>query len=656
MLRKLLVALSAIALVVGLAPAATAQNTSSKRISDFTFTATINTGQSQLRPGGYVRIDLTAKNTHGTCTTAWGVCLPGTDSRVLNTYGFTVPAGYTLRGSGGNDMTNVGTHDQGNYFGGQPGNIPDPNRIVPKNSSRSGWLSFTIPTDARGGSVHNFGIRTHLGTGGSWHPTAENAVGFTLGPVATTTTVTADPATVQEGATTTLTADVAAVHGSNAVSAGTMEFVMGGASIGTAPVGPNGRASIPYTAPLLDNRDPLTQTVTARFSGVSRQFSASSATTTVRIEPQPKSEVTSTIGLTATRGLVEDGRLPVTLEVAIDASSGLDLPAGARVEIVRDDVVVDTVPVSGIAATLTDQLDATTEATYVYTARLLETETSDTIYRAAVSDPVEVEVAPEVTPQVTVGVDPATVLVGRAVDISATVTADGAPLPAGTEVIIRSNGRDIGTVQTGADGTAVLSGHTFDAPGDKSIVAVFAGGRIDGTTYRAVTSTPATLTVGALPGVDTGTTIALQAVATAGDEVTITAKVSRLDDRDLTDAGADDLGAVWFFQDGEAVGSAPVVVDPATGQATAVLTHRFAERGEFRITADYSGAFGTDEELAPSETAGATVVTVLPSRIEIDEPGPPSNEIDLSFGSLDLGSVMDLVGPEGLASLGNLVG
>lgn len=111
--------------------------------------------------------------------------------------------------------------------------------------------------------------------------------------------------------------------------------------------------------------------------------------------------------------------------------------------------------------------------------------------------------------------------------------------------------------------------------------------------------------------------------------------------------GDGDLGSLWYFQNGEAVGSAPVVIDPATGQATAVFTHRFAERGEFRITADYSGVSGSDEELAPSETAGATVVTVLPSRIEIDKPGPPSNEIYLSFGPLDLGSVMDVVGTEG---------
>ncbi|AWH92920.1 Ig-like domain-containing protein [Dietzia lutea] len=468
--------------------------------------------------------------------------------------------------------------------------------------------------------------------------------------------MTASPATAQEGTTTTLTADVSAVHGTNVVTAGDIVFEVDGVSIGSAPVGANGRASVPYTVPLLDNRDPVTQTVTARYSGDAPRFGASTSTTTVRVDPEPKSEVTSTVGLTASRGLPENGRLPVALDVEIDTSNGLDLPEGAQVEILRNGVVVDTIPVEGVTATYTDTVDYSTVATYTYTARLLETETYDTIYRGATSDPVEVQVAPAITPTVSVAVDRDTVLIGRAVDITATVTADGGPLPAGTELIIRANGRDIGTVTTDAGGNAVLAGHEFDIPGDKNIVAVFEGAQIDGTNYLMATSAPARLTVEALPEVDSETTIELQTVATAGDEVTITAVVSRLDGRDLTDAGTDDLGSVWFFRDGDAIGSAPVVINSATGEATAVFTHRFAERGEYRITAEYSGAFGTDEVIAPSETADATVVTVRPSEIEIDEPGPPSNEIDLSFGSLDLGSAMDVIGTDNLSSLGNLVG
>ncbi|MCT1639964.1 Ig-like domain-containing protein [Dietzia cinnamea] len=481
---------------------------------------------------------------------------------------------------------------------------------------------------------------------------------FTLGAVATTTTVTADPATVEEGGKTTLTASVAATAGSNKVTAGNVEFFVGGKSIGVMPVDANGRASIEHSVPLLDNRTPITQQVTARYLGDSPRFAAStSGTTTITVNPEPKAEVTSTVGLAATRGLVESGQLPVTLDVTVDTSNGQDLPAGAQVEILRDDVVVATIPVTGVTATYTDHLDARVAETTVhrYTARLLQSESDDTIYLGAESDEVEVTLAAEQTPELTVAVDPATVRVGRGVDITATLTSDGAPLPAGTEVVIRANGRDIGTATTGDDGTAVLAGHEFTTPGDKKIEAVFGGAVIGGKSYLATTSAPVTLTVEALPEADSATVIELQTTATAGDEVTITAVVSRPDGGELTDAAAKDLGSVWFFSDGEAIGSAPVTVDPVTGEATAVFTHRFAERGEYRMTAEYSGTRGTDEIIAPSETDAATVITVTADEIVIEEPGPPEPD-PIMVGSLDMGSIEGVLGEEGLSSLTGMFG
>lgn len=68
------------------------------------------------------------------------------------------------------------------------------------------------------------------------------------------------------------------------------------------------------------------------------------------------------------------------------------------------------------------------------------------------------------------------------------------------------------------------------------------------------------------------------------------------------------------------------------------------------MTADYSGISGTDEVIAPSGTASATVVTVTTSEIIIDEPGPPEPD-PIMIGSLDLGSVTDVLGDRGLSSL-----
>ena len=649
MLRKLLAVLAALTLMVGLAPAATAQTTKTVKIGDFDFKATINTGQSDLRPGGNVRIDLSAKNV----LSGW------TNRRVLHTFGFVVPTGFTLAASGGNDLNNVGNHDQGsNYFGGQPGGFLNADRTVAAGDTRSGWLSFKIPANAKGGDTFSFGVKAELETIAKWYPTVENVVSFKLGAVGTATTVTAEPTTVEEGGETTLTASVAATAGSNKVTAGNVEFLVGGKSIGVMPVGTNGRASIGHSVPLLDNRTPITQQVTARYLGDSPRFATStSGTTTITVNPEPKAEVASTVGLTATRGLVDAGQLPVTLDVSVDTSNGQDLPAGAQVEILRDDVVLATIPVTGVTATYTDHLDARVAETTVhrYTARLLQSESDDTIYLGAESDEVEVTLAAEQTPELTVVVDPATVRVGRGVDITATLISDGTPLPAGTEFVIRANGRDIGTVTTDDDGTAVLAGHEFTTPGDKTIEAVFGGAVIGGKNYLPVTSAPATLTVDALPEVDSATVIDLRTEATAGDEVTITAVVSRPDGGELTDAAATDLGSVWFFSDGEVIGSAPVTVDPVTGEATAVFTHRFAERGEYRMTAEYSGTRGTDEIIAPSETDAATVITVTADEIVIEEPGPPEPD-PIMVGSLDMGSIEGVLGEEGLSSLTGMFG
>ena len=649
MLRKLLAVLAALTLMVGLAPAATAQTTKTVKIGDFDFKATINTGQSDLRPGGNVRIDLSAKNV----LSGW------TNRRVLHTFGFVVPTGFTLAASGGNDLNNVGNHDQGsNYFGGQPGGFLNADRTVAAGDTRSGWLSFKIPANAKGGDTFSFGVKAELETIAKWYPTVENVVSFKLGAVGTATTVTAEPTTVEEGGETTLTASVAATAGSNKVTAGNVEFLVGGKSIGVMPVGTNGRASIGHSVPLLDNRTPITQQVTARYLGDSPRFATStSGTTTITVNPEPKAEVASTVGLTATRGLVDAGQLPVTLDVSVDTSNGQDLPAGAQVEILRDDVVLATIPVTGVTATYTDHLDARVAETTVhrYTARLLQSESDDTIYLGAESDEVEVTLAAEQTPELTVVVDPATVRVGRGVDITATLISDGTPLPAGTEFVIRANGRDIGTVTTDDDGVATLTDHVFTTPGDKKIEAVFGGAVIGGKNYLPVTSAPATLTVDALPEVDSATVIDLRTEATAGDEVTITAVVSRPDGGELTDAAATDLGSVWFFSDGEVIGSAPVTVDPVTGEATAVFTHRFAERGEYRMTAEYSGTRGTDEIIAPSETDAATVITVTADEIVIEEPGPPEPD-PIMVGSLDMGSIEGVLGEEGLSSLTGMFG
>lgn len=437
------------------------------------------------------------------------------------------------------------------------------------------------------------------------------------------------------------------------VSEGEVEFFVDGTSIGRAPVSA-GKAALSHTFPPLDDREPIAYEVTARYLGIPNKFEGSSDTrTTATVEPPAKTEVTSTASIAVAQGAPTGNAVPVSVTTTLDTSDGLDLPSGATVEILRDGAVIGTAPVSGLTATYVDTLDAGTSGpvTHTYTARLAELETYDTIYRAsAESAPESVTIVPRFATHAVVHVDPASVLVGHAADLDADVTADGAPLPAGSEVVFRVDGRDVGTATTDAEGHATLPGHVFDTPGVKSVVAVYEGAETEAGRFLPTTSEGATLTVEALPTIGSHTVLSLKTSVTAGDEVTMKAVVTRADGTPLSAVEAQRLGSVWFYRDGEAIGSAPVTVDAETGESAAVYRYRFAERGEFRVTAEYSGVTAGDEVLAPSETEEATVVKVTPTEIVIDEPTPPAE--GGGTGSLDSGSLAGLMGGSGpLASL-----
>lgn len=484
-------------------------------------------------------------------------------------------------------------------------------------------------------------------------PASTAALSSTYVVADTAAELTTTDLTIETGSENTRLAARVTVPGSGTVvDAGEVEFLVDGTAIGRAPV-VAGTAEITHTFPPLNDRDPARHVVTARYMGVSNAFVGSSATeTTATVVPKPKSQIATSTAVTATRGKQSDGTVPVNLVTTIDTSDGSDLPDGAEVEILRDGVVIGTAQVNGQTATFTDHVPApTTEAsTYGYTARLLSIETYDSIYAAsAESEAATVTLTPEYTTTAMVEVSPKEVLVGHPVDVSATLAANGAPILAGQTVTFRANGRDIGTATTDADGRAFLPSHVFTSPGQKQIVASFDGTTTEAGTYSAVSSQPVAIEVKPLPTAQTRVVLALTTTAVAGDDVEMKAKLTREDGAALTAADAAKLGSVWFFADGKAIGSAPVTIDQETGDASATFVHTFAERGEYRVTAEYSGATVGDEVLAASETAEATKVIVTPTEIIIVDPEPeiPGGQ----SGSIDLGSL----GSSGsLGSLGSV--
>ncbi|WP_333619086.1 Ig-like domain-containing protein [Dietzia sp.] len=426
------------------------------------------------------------------------------------------------------------------------------------------------------------------------------------------------------------------------INEGEVEFFVDGVSIGRAPV-VNGSAETTHTFPPLDDRNPEAHEVTAKYLGVPNKFESSAdSQTTATVDPAPKAVVTTETTLTANKGAVSQGNGSVTLTATLDPSDGLDLPLGAKVEFLRDGEKIAEAPVTGVTASYTDSfaVPQSEGAKHTYVARFLGFETDDNIYEAsAETEPQEVVFNAEFTTSAEVHVSPATVLVGHAATVSATLSANGAPIPTGSSVTFRANGRDIGTATTDDDGTAILAEHVFTAPGRKSIVAVFAGRDTDDGRYLPVTSEPTDLIVEDLPNVGSQTVLDLSAMSTVGDEVLFTATVTREDGSDLTSGDVEDLGSVWFYRDGEAIASAPVTIDPVTKKATATFKYRFEKEGSFDMTAQYSGATIGEEVVTASDTDEATTISVKPNGVVIKDPESPTDPKTPTSGSLDLGSL-----------------
>ena len=523
--------LAALALVLGVAPVASAQS-GSTRIDDFTFAANVNSGGSALRPSGHVRLDLTATNTHGS---GWGVI----SNRVLNTYGFTVPGGYALRDSGGNDMRDPGTHGQSNYFGGKPRNFAY--QTVQKDSSRSGWLSFTIPATAQGGSVHRFGVRAHLGTGGSWKPTANNVVSFTMPAVATTTqAVTVSPSTGRVGEPVTLSTRVTANYGTNTPT-GTVRFIVDGKTV-SASVNSSGVATATTTFDTTGSKS-----VTATYTPTSTaQWRTSSRTGTVNIQSE------------ATRTDLSLDKVEVLAGGTVEASAAVT-PAGAEGDIefsaggepVR--VPVDAEGKATAVLPADTAGETTVTATFIPADPQRYTSSSD-------SETIDVFEQTATTTQVTAGNE--AVEAGKPTTLTATVN----PAAAAGTATFTIGGQDYTATVSG--GVATLE-HTFPEAGDHVVVVDFTP--TNGDRYLP-SSGQTTISV---DSETTATDLTLDPLTvTAGGTVQATATV--------TPAGAE--GEAEF-----AAGDETIRV-PVTDDGTATAEFTAATAGELTVTATFHPA------------------------------------------------------------------
>ncbi|MFN3600179.1 MAG: Ig-like domain repeat protein [Dietzia sp.] len=442
--RAATVFLSALALVLGLAPAASAQS-GSTRLGNFDFTATLDTGGSQLQPGGIARVAMLAQNHQAG--------FPYTPS-VLNTYGVTMPAGFVGVGGGGSSMENVGNHDrpQNNFWGGQPSLI---DRSVGRGSTRDGWLTLRIPENAQGGTVYQFGIMAHLGTGGSWNGPTNNVMRFTLPAVSTSTALTVNPIPARVGQATTLTARVSPSAGSNTPT-GRVDFGVGGQTLSATVV--NGVA-----------------TTTATFD------TAGSFPVSASFQPTSSTQWSTSIGNGAVNVQTEATQTSLTLDPvsviegdSVQASASVS-PAGAEGEIefsVGETTVRVPVASDGSATT---ELPAESAGEMIVTATFIP---ADPQRYTSSSDSRTVEVLEQISTSTSVGVDPEPVRAGEETVLTATITPSDA---SGTVTFTIGDQTHLATV---TDGTATLA-HTFSTTGEFPVTAEFTPtdtGRYSGST------------------------------------------------------------------------------------------------------------------------------------------------------------------------------
>lgn len=223
------------------------------------------------------------------------------------------------------------------------------------------------------------------------------------------------------------------------------------------------------------------------------------------------------------------------------------------------------------------------------------------------------------------------------VTLAATVHTDGETgLPDGAEVEFRRDGVLLDTVEAepGPFPNRRIADFVDDVDAATAATFTYTAHLVatedDDNLYLGADSAGVDVViVGELPLVGSSTVLELDTEVTVGDEVTMTAVVARIDDGSLEISGAADLGEVTFFADGVEIDTVPVVIDPVTGEATAVLDHIFATVGEVHVTAEFSGITGDSEMIAGSGTDPATVVTV--SAVNGTDPPPSAGG---SLGSL----------------------
>jgi Bacterial Ig-like domain (group 3)/Chitobiase/beta-hexosaminidase C-terminal domain len=481
------------------------------------------------------------------------------------------------------------------------------NSVVVFNLSRSGSLPITFSgTNAPSGNVvitqltspnptdNNEGLFTNNPVVAG--PTQTNAGNFnpanpyslppysmavfsTGGAVlpASTTTLEASPTSANAGQSVTLTATVTSQSGTNTPT-GTVTFYNGSTSLGTAPLGASGTATLSITT-LTAGSDPIT----ASYGGDNNDAASTSTPVTVTISA---AVVATNTVLTASATAINSGQ-SVIFTATVSPQSGANVATGTVTFLDGNTSLgTATLNASGVATFTTTTLAAGTQSISASYA-------GDTKDSSSVSNAVSVVVTQATAgTTTTLTASAAQITIGQNVTFTAAVVAQtGKGVPTGSITFLDGT-TSLGSASLNASGTATFSTTGLTA-GTHSITASYSGDSGDNSSVSNAVSVVVTQSV-----VSIATTTTLSASAKeviAGQSVTFTASVSPQAGSNLP------TGTVSFLDGTNTLGTSSL-----NGTATATFTTTNLAAGTHSIVASYGG-----DSKDGSSVSSAVTVTVI---------------------------------------------
>ncbi len=436
---------------------------------------------------------------------------------------------------------------------------------------------------------------------------------------ASTTTLVASPTSITFGQSVTLTATVAAADSTDTnIPTGTVEFMNGSTSLGTATLTDG-------TAAVMDVFLPAgTDSVTVIYQGDTNFAASTSPEADVTVA---QSSTTTTLA-SSVSSLVSGQSVTLTATVAA-VSPGLGTPTGT-VEFFSGTTSLGTGTLNedGIATLNTSVLttaDTTLTATYG----------GDDNFTTSTSSAVGVDVSQaSTTTSVTVAPNPSTL--GSSVTLTATVavSSPGSGSPTGSVQFF--NGTDALGTATLSGGVATFTTSTL-TQGSNSITAQYMGD----SNFTASTSPAVTATVNLA---STTSLIATPASFTTGQTITLTATVTPAN----SSSSITPTGTVEFFNGSTSLGSATLtggvaVLSSVSLTATSALTATY--EGDTNYTGSTSAA-----ATVPLVQSSTTTVTTSPNPSVVGQAvtlaaavtggdGAPTGTIMFLDGAVPLGVV-----------------